>query len=215
MSLIDANLAILFLKQSFEYISSVFGQSYLKLLVDFAKQFEANKLGELPPEGIENIDDVVNYIVRNLDRYPQGYCALVYGNAKADSEIEGATGAAWKHSGMNALELLMKPSGLLEEPLPLKKALEKSQEFAKSINMAAQLQFIEESEDTVSIIIEKCPFADSCEAFEEEGISRITGRTECANLVCYTAAAQLITRKQCDYSIQRKEHKCRGKIFEV
>ncbi len=215
MSMIDANLAVLFLKQSFEDVGKVFGPSYIKLLVDYAKQFEAEKLGESPPAEIQTIDDVVNYILKNLDRYPRGYCALVFGNAKADSKIEGATGAAWKRSGLNALKQLMQASGLLGETLELKEALEKSQEFAKSINMAAQLQFINESEDTVSVVVEKCPFTDSCEAFDREGISRVAGRRECANLICYTAAAQLVTGKQCDYSLVRNEGKCLGKIFLV
>ncbi|MGQ9723437.1 MAG: hypothetical protein ACUVXA_19200 [Candidatus Jordarchaeum sp.] len=215
MSMIDANIAVFFLKQSFEDVGKVFGPSYLKLLIEYAREFEAEKLGESPPNGIETLNDIVNYILGNLDRYPRGYCALVYGNAKADSKIEGSTGAAWKRSGINALKQLMQPSGLLNSSRSPIEALESAQEFAQSINMAAKLQFMENSDDTVSIIIEECPFTDSCEAFEKEGISRISGKRECANLICYTAAAQLMTGRQCDYSIRRTEKYCNGKIFHI
>ncbi|MHA1580012.1 MAG: hypothetical protein ACTSUQ_10350 [Candidatus Freyarchaeota archaeon] len=214
MSLIDAKLAILFLKQSFEEIGKVFGPSYIRLLVEYGKNFEAENLGESPPDGIETLDDLVNYILENLDRYPRGYCAMVYGNAKADSRIEGSTGAAWKRSAMDALRQLMQPSGLLDSALPLREALQRAQEFAESIRMAAKLKFTEEDADTVSLLVEECPFTDACGAFEKEGISRISRRKECPNLVCYTAAAELLTGEPCDYAIE-KEDRCRGKIFKI
>ncbi len=46
-----------------------------------------------PPEGVESMEQLVDYILRSMDRYPRGQAALVYGMGKAEEVIQGGVGA--------------------------------------------------------------------------------------------------------------------------
>jgi hypothetical protein len=83
------------------------------MVSEYALQFEAEKLEEDPPENIEGLDQVTNYILANLNRYPRGYCALLYGTAKADSKFWGSTGAGARRAAYSAMKSMSVSSGLL------------------------------------------------------------------------------------------------------
>lgn len=217
----DKKIYVHLLKGAAEETAKVYGPIFPKMVIRYALDFEAKKLKEEPPENIQGLDDLANYLIQNLDKYPNGHCAIIYGIVKAESKLQGATGAASRGSAFSAIKGILDHSGVLnsvigttEDPF---EAVDKFGEISKKVKTAYPERFIRAGEDRIiKILDERCPFRDACTAYVKEGITRIIGGVGCASMATHVAVVEIITKKKFDYKLEKSsEHECRGIIFRV
>ncbi len=216
----DRQIIVVFIKSAVEETAKVYGPIFTRMVSTYALEFEAEKLGETLSEGIQGLEEVTDYIVSNLDKYPKGYCALVYGIGKAESKLQGSTGAGSKRSAYTAMKSILESSGLLNNVIgTTEDAFEanyKFEELSKMVKTAFPLRFIRGKNNEVTIVAENCLFKDACRAFVNEGISRMIGGGECVALICHAAVAEIITKKLYDYRLDEFDKPgCRGRVFEI
>ncbi|MFB0561978.1 MAG: hypothetical protein ACETWM_12315 [Candidatus Lokiarchaeia archaeon] len=216
----DGQAVVLFAKGAIEETAKIYGPIFTRLVSKYALEFEAEKLGENPPENIEGLEDVSNYILANQDRYPRGYCAIIYGVGKAEAELQGSMGSGAKRSAWSAMRSMLESSGLLNNLVgtteDVLEAIDKFNEIGKQIKTVVTVHFIRGESDEVKEVVPDCSFKGACKALVNEGISRVLGGMECMSLIANTAVAGIITKKNLDYKLDKFDTpECRGRIFEV
>lgn len=65
-----------------------------------ALHFVAQRIGEEPPESIKTLEQLVEYLISLVDKYPTPYCAFMYGQYKTENELQGRPGAATRIAEM-------------------------------------------------------------------------------------------------------------------
>lgn len=215
----DSQISVLFVKSAVEETAKLYGPIFTRMVSEYTLQFEAEKLKEKPPENIQGLDQVTNYILANLDKYPKGYCSLMYAIGKAESQLQGSTGSGAKRSAYSAMKSIIKASGMLNSIIgtteEVFEALTKFEEIGKMVKTAIPLRFIGGKNNDVTMVTDKCPYKDACRAFVREGISRMVG-AECINIICHAAVSEIVTKKQFDYRLDEFDKpECKGRIFEV
>ncbi|MFB0563030.1 MAG: hypothetical protein ACETWM_17665 [Candidatus Lokiarchaeia archaeon] len=216
----DSQTIVLVGKTAVEETAKLYGPIFTRMVSVYALQFEAEKLKERPPENIRDLEAVTNYIIANLDRYPRGYNSLIYGIGKADSKLQGSTGIGARRAAYSAIKSILESSGLLNSIIGTTEdafeAIYKAEELNKEIKTAVPARYIRGENNQVIVIVPNCSYKDACNAFVNEGISRIVGGAECIYLIVTNAEAEIITKKQLDYKIEEfGKSECRGRIFEV
>jgi hypothetical protein len=216
----DSQVSILFVKSAIEETEKIYGSIFTRMVSEYALKFEAEKPNENLTENIQGLEEVTNYIIANLDKYSKGYCSLMYGIGQAESKLQGSTGAGAKRSAYSAMKSIIESSGMLNNIIgtteDIFEALDKFEEIGKAVKTAIPLRFIRGENNSVTMVSEKCPYKDACRAFVNEGISRMVGGSECINIICHTAVAEIVTKKQFDYQLDEFDKpECRGRIFEV
>nr|MDO8083092.1 hypothetical protein [Candidatus Freyarchaeota archaeon] len=216
----DSQTFVLFAINAIEETAKLYGPIFTRMVSEYALKFEAEKLKEKPPENIQGLEQVTNYIITNLKRYPRGYCSLIYGVGKAEARLQGSTGAGAKRSAFHAMKSILENSGLLNSATGTTKdlfeALDKYEEISKAVKTAFPLHLIRGENNQVTMVVPNCPFKDSCKAVMNEGISRLVGGSECTVLITHNAVAEIVTKKQFDYRLDEFDKpQCRGRIFEV
>jgi hypothetical protein len=189
------------------------------MVSEYALQFEAEKLKEKPPQNIQGLDQVTDYINANLNRYPRGYCSLLYGIAKADSKFWGSTGAGARRAAYSAMKSIFESSGLLNNMIGKTKdsmeAIYLNEKMNKELKTASPARYIRGENNQVIVVVPNCFYMDACAAIVKEGISRMIGGSECVFLIVTTVGVEIVTEKHLDYRLDKfKEDECRGKIFE-
>ncbi|GEM_PF-904737 len=217
---LDSRTIVFVAKTAVEETAKLYGQIFARMVSEYALQFEAKKLGEKPPENISGLGAVTDYILANLDRYPKGFNALIYGIGKAESKLQGSTGAGSRRAAYSAMKYIMESSGMLSSIVGTTKdifeAIYKAEEINKEIKTAVSARYIREKNNQVIEVVPNCPFRDACSAIIDEGIGRLVGGSECICLITTNAEAEIITKKQLDYKIEEfGKSECRGRIFEV
>jgi hypothetical protein len=212
--------AVFILKIAVQETAKIYGPIFTRMVSENALQFEAEKLKEKTPQNLPGLDDVFNYIIANLDKYPRGYNSLIYGIAKAESKLQGSTASGAKRAAYSAVKAILQSSGLLNSVIGTTEdafeSIEKSSEIGKAAKTSPAMRFIREENNGVTIVVPDCPFKDACRSFVKEGISRLVGGSECINLIDNAASVEIITKKQFDYRLEEFDKpQCRGRIFEV
>ncbi|WXG39807.1 MAG: hypothetical protein WED07_03110 [Candidatus Freyarchaeum deiterrae] len=216
----DNQNALFFIKSAVEETSKLYGPVFTRMVAEYALQFEAEKLKEKPPENIQGVDDVYNYITVNFEKYPQGYNSLIYGIGKAESKLQGFTAAGAKRAAYRAMKAIIEISGLLNNAIGTTEdaleAVTKVCDIGKAAKMTIPMRYIREENNGLTMVVPNCLFKDACLAFINEGISRMVGGSECVNLIIPTAGMELITKKHFDYKLEEFDKpECRGMIFEI
>jgi len=197
-----------------------YGSIFVRMVSDYALEFEADKLKEKPPEAIQGLEEITNYIIANLDRYPRGYNSLIYGIAKADSELQGSSGSGSRRAAYSGIKSVLEGSGLLNSIIgtteDVFEADCKAQEIIKAVKTAVPARHIRGENNQVITVVSNCAYRDACDALLNEGILRLAGGVECIYLIITIFGAEIITKKHLDYKLDEfGEPECRGRIFEV
>jgi hypothetical protein len=216
----DSQTIVLVAKTAVEETAKLYGPIFTRMVSEYALQFEAEKLKESPPESIQGLEAVTNYILANLNRYNRGYDSLIYGIAKAESKLQGSTGAGAKRAAYSAMKSILESSGLLNNIIgttgDVYGAIYKAEELNKEIKTAVSAHYIRGENNQVTIVVPNCAYKDACEALLNEGISRVVGGSECIYLIVTNAEAEIVTKKHLDYKIDEfGKLECKGRIFEL
>ncbi|MEM3586738.1 MAG: hypothetical protein QXO71_05375 [Candidatus Jordarchaeaceae archaeon] len=193
----------------------LYGLVYTRMALKYILEFEAKKLREEPPQNIQGLEEVVNYIIANLDRYPNGHCALHYGTLKAEFSLQGGIGV--RKLTREIMKNLLETSGFLKS---LVGTTESAYEAVKMLPLR-EMKLIKrlhcvraEGKNEVIGTISDCPFKDSCRALVEKGMSRRIGGLHCTMLTFGTVAVEIITGKNFAPDKIEEPH-CIGRVFEI
>nr|MDO8082112.1 hypothetical protein [Candidatus Freyarchaeota archaeon] len=217
----DNKNAVFFAKMAIEETAKLYGSIFTRMASKYALEFEVEKLKEKPPENIQGLEEVINYITANLDRYPRGHCALVYGIGKADYKLQGSSAAGSKRAAYGASKSIIGNSGILNSVVgtteDVFEACKKWIAAVQSTKVMIPTRFIRGENNQVNIVFHACCMhKDACMALLEEGISRMIGGLECIILILINAGVEIITKKHFDYTLEEFDKPdCRGRIFEV
>jgi hypothetical protein len=229
----ESPVAVYLTKAAVEGTEKLYGPIYDKMASKYALEFESRMLKEKTPENIQGLEAVTNYIIANLNRYPRGYCPLVYGISKAESELQGFAGSSGsKIAAYSAVKNMLENTGLLNSLIGTTEDIfEASKAFGVKVvdELAAKGSIIikgkqvqrmhhirVEGKNQEIVILSNCQYKDTCRALVDEGISRIIGGLNCINLSLGRVVIEIITRKRFDYILEEfDEPDCRGRIFEV
>ncbi|MEM3586700.1 MAG: hypothetical protein QXO71_05185, partial [Candidatus Jordarchaeaceae archaeon] len=215
----DAQITVLFAKSAVKEMEKIYGPLFTRMVAEYALEFEAKKLKEEPPPKIQGLDQVTNYIIANLDRYPRGYCALFYGIAKTEKNLEGSLGSGSRRAVYNAMKAIIESSGVFNSIIgsteDLFEAAAKASELMKANNIGISVRWIR-SENALVMVVPDCPYKDACREYVNEGISRMVGGLECTTLNSQSVISEVITKKRFDFKLDEFDKpECRGRVFEV
>ncbi|WXG39806.1 MAG: hypothetical protein WED07_03105 [Candidatus Freyarchaeum deiterrae] len=216
----DSQTVLFAAKTAVEETSKLYGPIFTRMVSEYALKFEARMLKEKPPENIQGLDAVTNYITANLNRYPRGYNALIYGIARADSKLQGSTGSGSRRAAYSGMKSVLEGSGLLNGVIgtteDIFEANCKSLEIFKAIKTAVTSRHIRGKNNQVIVAVPNCAYKDACEALLNEGISRLVGGMECIYLILTIFGPEIITKKHLDYKLEELDKpECKGRMFEV
>ncbi|MEM3586739.1 MAG: hypothetical protein QXO71_05380 [Candidatus Jordarchaeaceae archaeon] len=230
---LESTVNIYLAKAAIEENAKLYGPLYKRLAVKHALNFESRMLNEKPPENIQELDAVVNYILANLNRYPRGHCALIYAISKTESELQGHAGTSGsRRAAFSAMKNMLESVGMLNnligitediiEACKLFKAkmsgvFEARGMQVKKTEGIQKVRYVRGGGKNEAIITyTNCPYKDTCRALLQEGVSRIVGGSVCINLILGNAITEIITRKRFDYALEEFDKPdCKGRIFEV
>jgi len=216
----DSSLTFLTAKETVEEVSQVFGPVFKNMVARYALEFEVEKLGCEKPEGVETFEEVSDFIAKNLDKYPDGFCALIYGMLKAERLLQGGTGAGARSAAIDAIRNVIKKSGLLDEIVGSTKdpyeAMLKAGEIYEKLNVESPIKVRKLADGSVEVVALDCPYADACKRAVREGIRRMIGNVECIELILDWATIEIVTEEKFDYSLEHYDPpRCSGKLFRV
>jgi hypothetical protein len=92
----------------------IYGPVFSKMVGRYGTEYEARKIDDPNPPLVERIEDCANYITKNVARYPDGFSAIVYGAAKAESMLQGGIGPGARTTAKEAMKAMAKN----QEPQP-------------------------------------------------------------------------------------------------
>nr|MDO8080963.1 hypothetical protein [Candidatus Freyarchaeota archaeon] len=216
----DSQTGIIFTKIAAEETAKLYGPIFKRMASKYALEFEAEKLNEKPSENIQGLDEVTNYVIANLDRYPGGLCSLVYGVFKADFKLQGSTGAGAKRAAYGAMKSIIMSSGMLNSIVgtteDVFEACKKFTGTVKSTKVVIPMRLTRGENNQVTVVYPDCLFKEACRALLNEGLSRAVGGLECVALILLNAGVEIITKKTFDYMLDEfDEPECRGRVREV
>ena len=65
-----------------------YGAIFTNRFIEFALQFLTQKTGEEPPQNIETLDQLTEYLMSKVNLYPRPYCAVVYAQFRVEHEAQ-------------------------------------------------------------------------------------------------------------------------------
>jgi hypothetical protein len=194
------------------------GPGYVQLAAKYSTEFFARKIGEETP-GIRDIDQALEYSSKNMKAFVNGYTAFAYGAMKAESTIQGATGAFARMVAKTATTEVFEKTGFRKA---LGKASDSSEALSKYYTTLVKLGSMKQedlnftgSDGVLELQVDNCPYADACIAAVEEGISRILGGHGCVRILSFATIIEVMTGKQQDYKLRNlSPPRCSGTILE-
>lgn len=213
----DRKTAIGFAKTAILEVAKIYGPIFTRMTTAYARAFLEEKLKEKIPEEIQGLDDITNFIVANLDRYPEGQCALIYGLRKTVNKLEG--GGDSRRAAYGAMKNLFESAGILKNVIGATENAYDALKMlpVKEMKQVTRYHYIRGKErNEVTAIYSNCPYKDTCRAIMDEGMQRIIGGLQCIFLNCALATVEIVTRKSFDYVLEEFDTPdCKGRVFEV
>lgn len=213
----DPNVSLMVSKTSTEAVAKIFGPVFIKNVIKYTLEFEAEKISENPPNDVETLDGAIEYISKNFERYPDGVCSIVYGMAKSERVLEGFSASGSKRMAFDSVKQVLEESGMLSSLQgttdQIFDAIAKFHELNSSFQVIPPNRF-ERQGNEAKMTVNNCTCKDACKKLAEEDFSRIVGGKECIILINHCAAAEIVTGKRCDYTLEKFDQPmCEGKIY--
>jgi hypothetical protein len=191
----------------------------MQLAAMYSASFFAKKIGAEAPY-IKDIDKALKYITDNMNLFLNRYSALAYGAMKAESTIQGATGAIIRMVAKTSTQKTLEEAGFSKALGKASTAPEALKTYYNSLvklgSMKQEDLKITQSENKLDLRVGDCPFADACIAAVAEGIPKILGGHECVRILAFTTIIEVMTGRQQDYKLlDLSPPHCSATIFEA
>ena len=195
------------------------GPGYMQLAAMYSTNFFARKINAEAPY-IKDIDKALKYVTDNMNLFLNGYAALAYGAMKAESTIQGATGAIMRMVAKTSTQKTFEEAGFGKALGKASTASEALKIYYNSLvklgSMKKEDLEITESDEGLTLRVDNCPFADACIAAVSEGIPKILGGHECVRILAFATIIEVMTGRQQDYKLlDLSPPHCSAMIVEV
>ena len=218
-SALDLKILIPAMLDSVKHLETIYGTVFSKMVAKFATQFEAKKLNDPSPPAVENLRDCTDYIMGNLERYSDGFCAIVYGSCKAEKTLQGGIGSGGRTStrqGMSEINLKTGAASAYNKSTDTTQVCKAQLDLASKMHIMVGETQVTGDENSATVTYQNCRFTDACNAIHEEGILRVGGGLECTNARAGMSSIELATKSMHDFEvIEFKPPKCTFRIYKV
>jgi hypothetical protein len=181
----------------------IIGPGFVNLVAHNASALMAQKIGQNPPDGID-IDQSLDYVIKNLSKFVSGCSVYVYAVAKAESTLQGATGSFTrmiaKDVAVDFFETVLKskiPGQAATTADGLKKYY--SSLVKSGLMNQEDLRILSETKDSVKYEVSDCPYTEGCKALVADGVPKILGGHECWRSLFFATAIGALTGRLHDY----------------
>ncbi|MEM3526367.1 MAG: hypothetical protein QXV37_03045 [Candidatus Jordarchaeaceae archaeon] len=234
---IDANIFTKIIVHGMQEESKIYGPVFTTRLIKYALEFLAQKIGENPPEDIKTLDQLSEYVLSKLDKYPYPYCAISYGQVKAENELQGQTGAGTRYEISHVVKNIKEKAESQKENLDAS-TLSLRQQAIKKIGdetyididfilseirksgvslkiISPEMGYKKNEDGSVNILWPKCYFFDACQRTLAEGLlKRPDGRQRCAIGEYFSQRFKTFTGYEWDYEcIEACKPHCITKLY--
>ena len=215
------DLKILFpaMLDSVRHLEKVYGPVFSKMVAIYATEFAAKKIGDQNPPKIEDLQNCTRYIMENIAKYEQGYCAIVYGSYKAENLLQGGIGSGGRTStaqGMKEINIKTGAASAYNKSVNTTEVCKMQLDLAKKMGIMVGETQVSGDADSANVTYQDCRFSDACEAIFQEGIRRLGGGLDCTNARAGTSSIELATKCAHDFEVvEFKPPKCTFRIYKV
>ncbi len=184
-------------------IEKTYGPVFTTRFIKHALEFEAQRIGEKPPEDIKTLNDLLEYLVSKSDKYPTPYCTTVYAQFKTENEFQGRTGAGTRIGHLGAARSMSETLSVKDRKVDVDGILSKFSQILVSMNLGPHEWGYKKNEDgSVDFIWPKCHYLDGCRAAYNEGLlKRPDGRLQCVAVIGICHYLKLSTGYEWDYEV--------------
>nr|MDO8080929.1 hypothetical protein [Candidatus Freyarchaeota archaeon] len=216
----DSQSGITFTKIAVGAAVKFYGPIFKRMTSLYALEFESRMLNEKPPENIQGLEEVTDYITTNLGTYPRGHCSLIYGMFKAESKLQGFSGAGAKRAAYSSMKSILEITGILNKFVGTTDDAFESCKRASFIfevtKIVIPMRLTRGEKNELNLIFHDCPYKDACISLVREKLSRLVGGWECVSLMFINSGVEIITKKIFDYKLDGfNEPDCRGRLWEI
>jgi hypothetical protein len=193
-----------------------YGSFFSRMVAKAAAEFEAKRIGDQNSPKIETMEDAAEYIMQNIGKYPDGFCAVIYGLAKAENDLQGGIGSGGMTAAKkSALNFLM--GSYARNSTNSTEVYKTQTTMAKQAGLlVGNVKEVSGDENSVTVLFEGCHFADACKAIAKEKIGKVVGGFECTNARSGTASLEYSTKLTHDFEVTRfSPPNCIFRIFKV
>jgi hypothetical protein len=180
-----------------------YGPIYRDLLIKHALRFVAQKYGETPKEAIKTLDQLIGYLVSISDKHPGAANAAIYGGLKAESDLEGKSGAGIRVGLIGFSGNVKKKPSAKERNVDIDQLLETIQKTLIQLGLAHyELGYRKNEDESVDLIWPNCYLKDGCRLSHDEGATRrIIGGSQCVSCSGMCQLLKLLSSFQWDYEL--------------
>jgi len=180
---------------------NVLGPVFSARVIEYALQFLSGKIGGAPPESIENLDQLAEYLVSIADRYPTPNSALIYAQAKAENDLQGRVGATSRFGEIGFRKRFVEESNVEKKNIDLEGVIVNLVQTAIDAKFSPkEFGYRVNENETVDFLIPECFHKDGCRlAFKEGLLSRPDGRMQCSIISFLCQYFKLFTGYEWDY----------------
>jgi len=180
-----------------------YGPVFPTRFIKHALEFEAQKIGEKPPQNIKDLDQLAEYLVSKSDKYPTPYCSILYAQYKTENEFQGQTGAGTRVGHIGAIRGISETLSDIKRNVDVDGILSKLSQMLTDMNFSPhEWGYKENGDGSVDFILPKCYFLDACRlAYDEKVLKRPDGRLACAISFAVAADFKIATGYEWDYTL--------------
>ncbi|MEM2146891.1 MAG: hypothetical protein QW279_16120 [Candidatus Jordarchaeaceae archaeon] len=216
----DSKSGITFTKIAIGSGVKFYGPIFKRMTSLYALEFESRMLNEKPSENMQGLDEVIDYITNNLSRYPRGHCSLIYGMFKAESKLQGFSGAGAKRAAYTSMKSILEITGILNKFVGTTDdafdSCKKASFIFEVTKIVIPMSLTQGEGNQLNLVFHDCPYKDACVSLVKEKLTRLAGGWECAALMFINAGLEIIKKKTFDYKLDEfNTPNCTGKIWEV
>lgn len=195
-----------------------YGPVFTELYIKYALQFAAQKYGGTPNEAIKTLDQLEKFLISVSDKHPYALNAVIYAGSKAESDLQGKSGAAVRIGMIGLSRKMMKEPSANERSVDIDQLLATFQKTLIQLELAhCEVGYRKNDDESFDIIWPNCHIKDACRLAHDEGsLGRIIGGMQCVSCAGMLQFLKLLSGRDWDYELLEfdKPH-CVAKIFMV
>jgi hypothetical protein len=211
---VDTETLMSFMTDMVKKEAETYGPVYLRLVAKNTCEFLAKKINDQSPPKPNTIEEANDYIMKNLNKYPDGLGAIIYGTTLAQNTLEGSIGAVSKPTYEETSKRLTasRNSG---KSVNTAEAYRNQIEMLKGMHMLGSDQTVTGDGNSAIVKSEGCMFGDACKDIMKLGIRSRSGAFQCPLGRSAAISTEMATQTPHDYSIvDLKPPDCTFKIFK-
>ena len=196
----------------------VFGPIFIVRIVASVVDFIAQRVGERPPEEIKTLDQMAQYLLSKVEKYPTPYCAVMYSQHKVECDLQGKTGALSRVGDIGWQRNFAKTQAVGGKAVDFDRIVSDLRKASVMMKMSpSEFGYRKNEYGGVDFIIPRCFYLDGCrQAFEQGLLARPDGRTHCDLGSSLCQFFKVATSSEYDYELMEAyKPRCIVRYFTV